>query len=237
MIKTILFDLDGTLLDMDQEAFLRAYFKKIAGYFAARGYDPARFSEAMFKSVHVMLNNDGRQTNEEIFWNTFPTLYGDERMRDDIPAFEVFYQTAFGELESLCKEKAGAAEALKRLREMGFSIVLASNPVFPYVAYERRMKWGGLMPEMFDWLTTYENVHYCKPTEGYYAEIADRMGVKPEECLMVGNDVSDDMPARKIGMQVFLMDDTLLLNPKNEDLSIYPRGDFDALVRYIEENR
>lgn len=237
MIKTILFDLDGTLLDMDQDTFLRAYFKKIAGYFAVRGYDPVRFSEAMYKSVYVMLNNDGKQTNEEIFWNTFPALYGDESMRDDIPKFEVFYQTAFGELESLCKEKVGAVEMLKKLREMGLSIVLASNPVFPYIAYERRMKWGGLTPEMFDLLTTYENVHHCKPTEGYYAEIADIMQVKPEECLMVGNDVSDDMPAKKIGMQVFLMDDTLLLNPQNEDLSVYPRGGFDELMKYIEKNR
>ena len=79
-------------------------------------------------------------------------------------------------------------------------------------------------------------MHHCKPSKGYFLEIAEVMGVKPEECLMVGNDVSDDMPARTAGMQVFLLDDTLLLNPQNEDLSVYPRGGFDELMRYIEAN-
>ena len=237
MIRAILFDLDGTLLDMDQDAFLRAYFKKIAGYFAVRGYDPVRFSGAMLKSVHVMLNNDGKQSNEELFWSTFPRLYGNEHMKEDLPLFEAFYQTEFGELEPLCKEKPGAVELLGQLRKMGIPLVLASNPVFPLVAYERRMKWGGLSPEMFDFLTTYENVHHCKPTKGYYLEIAAIIGVKPEECLMVGNDVSDDMPAREAGMQVFLVDDTLLLNPHGEDLSVYPRGGLENLMCYIRKNR
>ena len=237
MIKAILFDLDGTLMHMDQDLFIHKYFKLIAGYFAARGYDPVLFTRAMQKSVYYMVNNDGGQTNETLFWQTFPKLYGDLRIGDDIPAFDRFYHTAFDEMKPYCEPKAGAVEMLSRLRREGYRLVLASNPVYPVIAYERRMGWCGLTTDMFDFMTTYENMHHCKPSKGYFLEIAEVMGVKPEECLMVGNDVSDDMPARAAGMQVFLLDDTLLLNPQNEDLSVYPRGGFDDLMRYIEAER
>lgn len=236
MIKTILFDLDATLIHLDQDRFLHAYFKRIAAYFAERGYDPVRFTEAMRKSVYLMLNNDGKQINETVFWQTFPRFYGDERIRDDIPAFDRFYHTAFEDLKPYCGEKAGAVEMLRRLREQGYKLVLASNSVYPLIAYEQRMKWCGLTTDLFDLLTTYENMHYCKPQAGYFLEIADMMGVKPEECLMVGNDISDDMPARECGMQVFLVTDSLLINPKGEDTSVYPQGGFDDLMRYLEDN-
>lgn len=237
MIKTILFDLDGTLLHLEQDAFLHAYFKRIALYFAERGYDPVRFTEAMKKSVYVMLNNDGKMRNDALFWQTFPKMFGDKRMLEEMPAFERFYHTAFGDMKPYCKEKAGAAEALRRLREMGFQLVLASNSVYPPIAYERRMGWCGLSSELFDFMTTYENMHYCKPSVGYFLEAADVMGVSPEECLMVGNDVSDDMPARACGMRVFLMTDSLLINPNGEDLTVYPQGGLAEMMKYIEENR
>ena len=40
MIKTVLFDLDGTLLPMDQDNFVKAYFKNLAIKLAPHGYDP-----------------------------------------------------------------------------------------------------------------------------------------------------------------------------------------------------
>ena len=59
------------------------------------------------------------------------------------------------------------------------------------------------------------------------------MGVTPDECLMVGNDVSDDMVAEQLGMQVFLLTDCLI-NKENKDISAYPQGSFDELITYIE---
>ena len=40
MIDTVLFDLDGTLLPMDQDQFLELYMKALAKTFAPGGYDP-----------------------------------------------------------------------------------------------------------------------------------------------------------------------------------------------------
>ena len=235
MIKAVLFDLDGTLIHMDQDGFLHAYFRRIAMYFAERGYDPVRFSDAMSKSVYIMLNNNGEMYNDALFWKHFTKFYGDESIADDIPAFDLFYRTAYDDVKPYCAERTGSAALLAELRRRGYPLVLASNSVYPPIAYERRMEWCGLRADMFDFMTTYENMHYCKPSSGYFLEIADRLGVRPEECLMVGNDVSDDMSARACGMQVFLVTDSLLLNPKGEDISGIPQGGFEELIQYIEE--
>ena len=62
-----------------------------------------------------------------------------------------------------------------------------------------------LEPEDFEIFTTYENYHFCKPNLNYYKEVVEKLGVKPEECLMVGNDVGEDMVTEELGMKVFLM--------------------------------
>ena len=112
--------------------------------------------------------------------------------------------------------------------------VLATNPIFPAIATEHRMRWAGLSPDDFVHYTTYENSRFCKPNLAYYTEITDRLGVSPEECLMVGNDVGDDMVTENLGMKVFLLTDCLI-NKENVDLSAYPHGGFAELSAFIED--
>ena len=100
-------------------------------------------------------------------------------------------------------------------------------------AYLRLLRQAGLVPEDFEIYTTYEASTFCKPNPAYYLEVARTLGVKPEECLMVGNDATEDMAAREVGMDVFLLTDCLI-NAKNRDLNAYPRGDFAALNAYID---
>lgn len=68
MIKVILFDLDGTLLPMDQEIFVKTYFGLIAQKLAPYGYQPKELIEAVWAGTKAMVKNDGRKTNEEVFW-------------------------------------------------------------------------------------------------------------------------------------------------------------------------
>ena len=49
---------------------------------------------------------------------------------------------------------------------------------------------------------------------------------------MVGNDVEEDMVAESLGMKVFLLD-KCLINKKEKDVSVYPRGDHDSLMNFI----
>lgn len=111
--------------------------------------------------------------------------------------------------------------------------MLATNPIFPAIATESRMRWAGLSPDDFALYTTYENIGVCKPNLAYYTEVAARIGVAPEECLMVGNDVGDDIVAAELGMKVFLPTDCLI-NKNNADLSAFPHGGFEELSRYLD---
>ena len=88
--------------------------------------------------------------------------------------------------------------------------------------------------EDFEIFTTYENYHFCKPNLNYYREVVERLGVKPEECLMVGNDVGEDMVTEELGMKVFLMPADLI-NKVGKDISKYPQGNFEDLLVFIQE--
>ena len=122
---------------------------------------------------------------------------------------------------------------MRGLREKGVRVILATNPIFPAVATEKRIGWAGLSPEDFELYTTYDNMGFCKPNPAYYREILTRQGLQPEECLMVGNDVAEDiLPTAAMGMKVFLMTDCLL-NAPGADIEAYPHGSFAELTDYI----
>ena len=80
MIKAILFDLDGTLLPMDQEVFVKDYMGRLAAYLAPYGYDPRKLTDAVWKGVGAMVMNDGSCRNEARFWQTFAAVFGDRRI-------------------------------------------------------------------------------------------------------------------------------------------------------------
>ena len=109
---------------------------------------------------------------------------------------------------------------------------MATNPIFPAVATESRIRWAGLTPADFELYTTYENIGFCKPNPAYYLEIANRLNVVPEECLMVGNDVTEDMVARSVGMHGFLLTDCLI-NKERKDINQFRRGSFEQLMRCL----
>ena len=106
---------------------------------------------------------------------------------------------------------------------MGYRLILATNPVFPKVATLKRMEWAGLSACDFELITTYESSHFSKPALGYFKEILDRSGLRADECLMVGNDTSDDISCADLGMDVFLVTDDLI-NEKGIDISKYANG-------------
>lgn len=231
-LTTILFDLDGTLLPMDNDAFTRGYFKLLAAKMSSYGYELKQLVDSIWAGTAAMVKNDGSQSNEAAFWKRFSGIYG-ERVFEDKPIFDEFYQTDFQNAKAICGSNPMAAETVRALRGMGLRVALATNPIFPAIATESRIRWAGLEPDDFELYTTYENIGYCKPNPDYYREIAARLGVQPKECLMVGNDVTEDMIAQTTGMQVFLLTDCLI-NKEREDISEYPHGSFRQLMRFIK---
>lgn len=231
-IKMILFDLDGTLLPMDQDKFVEVYFGLLAKKLALHGYEPKELIRGIGAGIHAMVQNNGQKTNEVAFWDTFAGIFG-EKAREDLPVFDAFYREDFVGAKAVCGYAPAAAETIAAVRQKGLRVALATNPLFPAVATHQRICWAGLKPEDFELVTTYENSRTCKPNPNYYLEVTARLGVCPEECLMVGNDVGEDMIARTLGMQVFLLTDCLI-NRQNEDIGQFPNGGFAELLQYIE---
>ncbi len=232
-INTILFDLDGTLLPMDQDIFIKIYFHKLAEKFAPLGYDPKKFIKAVMAGTESMIKNDGRQNNEATFWETFIGLINADYQSLE-STFLDFYQNDFDAVQQSTKTHPLAKLCVEELINKGYEIALATNPLFPQVATYKRIKWAGLNPDDFIHVTTYENSSYCKPNLKYYEEILSKINKKPEECLMVGNDVNEDMIVTNIGIKTFLLTDCII-NPHNVDLFDHPQGDFKALYEYIKE--
>ncbi|MCD8299802.1 MAG: HAD hydrolase-like protein [Clostridiales bacterium] len=231
MYKKILFDLDGTLLPMDQDEFTNGYFKFLAAKMANYGYDPEKLIDSIWKGTFAMMKNDGSCSNEAAFWRTYAGIYGEESLKD-MPHYEDFYLNDFQQAKMFCGVNQKAIGAVHELQREGYGVVLATSPIFPAIATESRIRWAGLEPSDFELITTYENIGCSKPNPKYFTEVARRIGAAPGDCLMVGNDVYEDMSAVKVGMGVFLLTDCLL-NRKNDDISLYPHGDFEAMMKFI----
>lgn len=232
MMKFILFDLDATLLPMDQDAFVEAYFKALTKKLVSAGYDQKIAMGAVWNGVLDMMRNDGQKTNEEAFWERFASVYR-ERTQEDMLVFDEFYDKDFDKIRTLCGFEPSASVVVRELKERGYRVVLATNPVFPFVATKKRIEWAGLSADDFEYITTYENSTYSKPHVNYYKEVLKAIGADASECLMVGNDTRDDMVAAELGMKVFLVTDHLI-NKENKDISVYPRGCLSDVLKFIK---
>ena len=234
-MKTVLFDLDGTLLPMDQEAFGKAYIYGMAKAMAPYGYDVQELIRGIWTGTGAMVKNDGKTTNEDVFWDCFSKLMGRDT-RVDEPHFEVYYQTEFQKVKNVCGFAPRAAEVIAFLKDAGCRVALATNPLFPQIATYSRARWAGLEPADFDLITTYENSRHCKPNPNYYRDVLEALGEPAENCIMVGNDVDEDiLAAGAVGIRTFLLTDCVI-NKSNADVTGVPQGGFPELLAFLKEN-
>jgi FMN phosphatase YigB (HAD superfamily) len=233
-MNTFIFDLDGTLLPMpNQELFLDTYLKALSKKVVTHGLDPQLLIKAVWTSTGAMIKNDGTMTNEQRFWEMFCSLLGEEA-RSMETIFDHFYRNEFSTAKDTTFAHPHAEECIRLLKQKGYLVVLATNPLFPRIATFTRMQWAGLDPEDFLRITTYENSCYAKPNLDYYKEILNNIGKKPEECIMIGNDVREDMCAARLGMATYLLKDCLIC-PEDEDITHLRQGNFDDLLELIKE--
>ena len=138
-IKAVLFDLDGTLLQMDQDEFVKTYFKYLAKHLAPRGYEPDKLLKVFFAGVGAMVANGGSCSNEDAFWKVFTEVYG-EKSIEDKPYIDEFYKKDFNRVQEVCGCYKEAKEIITLVKEKGKIPVLATNPLFPHTATENRMR-------------------------------------------------------------------------------------------------
>lgn len=232
-LKAVLFDLDGTLLPMDQEEFMKKYMGGLCKHLVPMGYDADKLPVAIWQGVKAMYKNTGEFTNEEVFWNAFKKLYPDTSDKE-IKLLDEYYETKFNEVASVATPNPDAKKAVEYIKAKGLRVTLATNPLFPRIATAKRIRWAGFKEKDFEFFTSFEDSCNAKPNPDYFRGICERMDLKPCECLLVGNDVDEDMAARDIGMKVFLITDHMI-NKNGKDISVYPHGNFKDLIEYIKE--
>jgi FMN phosphatase YigB (HAD superfamily) len=155
----------------------------------------------------VIANEDAALTNAEVFAADFFPKLGLPR-EQLMPLFDDFYLNEYRELRAFIEPIEGARQVVERAFAEPFTVAIATTPIFPRVAIQQRLEWGGLGDYAYALITDYETFHTCKPNPAYYKEIAARIQIAPNECLMVGNDVQADiLPARRAGMKTFWITD------------------------------
>ena len=202
LIRAILFDLDGTLLDLTMADFLPHYFRRLAAR-VAHILPPEDFVDHLMQATSVMQANDGRDTNQEVFAEAFFPVAGQSREALE-PVFLDFYQRDFPALQVFSRRKPAASRVVQAAFDQGYQVAITTNPLFPELAIRHRLAWAGVDGFPYDLVTTYENSRACKPNLHYFEEVARKLGQEPEACLMVG-DEDMDMVAAHIGCPTFLV--------------------------------
>ena len=203
MPKAILFDMDGTLIDDSMDTFLPPYFAALTKKLAHL-VPPEKLIAQLRASTRAMVaSNDPAQTMADVFAADFFPKLGVPR-ETLMPLFDDFYAREYPALRAFINPIPAARGVIARAIARGWRVVIATMPVFPRTALRQRMEWGALADFPYALVTDYETMHASKPNPAYYREIAAMIDCAPADCVMVGNEVQNDiLPARRAGMKTF----------------------------------
>ena len=145
-MNTVLFDLDGTLLPMDMKEFTDTYILLLKNRLETAGYDAKKIIAALWVGEKAVVQNDGLITNEECFWKAFENFMtdGNGKMESKVKRklekeIIKFYKDDFAVARYVTHPIDTVAECIDILKEKGYQLVVATNPVFPEIAVKRLM--------------------------------------------------------------------------------------------------
>jgi FMN phosphatase YigB (HAD superfamily) len=213
MSLTLLFDLDGTLLDTNLAAFTPAYFQALSQHMANHA-SPNTMLGALVAGVNLMMESeDSTRTLQEVFDADFYPKLGVTRDAV-VELIEDFYDNVFPTLAQHTHLKSDAVPLIDWALSRGYRIAIATDPLFPRKATYQRLRWAGFESDRFELVSTYEHFHFTKTHPAYYAEVLGRLGWPEGPILMVGNDVERDLlPAHRLGLKTFLVEGAAAFSP------------------------
>lgn len=230
-LETVIFDLDGTLLPMDTTAFMMGYNDLIGAYFNPL-IDPTIFIKALWASTKETIDNLEHKKNYDVFREAMATkLDGD--MSVYYERIYKFYDEDFLQLGQLTSQSSEMIKAVQVLKDKGYRLLIATNPLFPLKANYHRIRWAGLSPEDFNYISCFEDNHYCKPHLEFYQEVIDLNDLDTSSVLMVGNDVEEDLVIKKLGVQTYLIENHILHRSGKAYKTDY-KGKYEDFLRFVE---
>lgn len=200
-LDAVLFDLDGTLLDVDGEAFLDAYVEALAGFWGAP--EQATFQQLVMAAAVPIFTPHPRQTNGGVFRRHLARYLGlteeavMQRMRD-------FDNVGVRGIDIPHRPVPGARGCVQACLELGLRVAVATTPIYTPEVISLRLEWAGLADLPWHLVTHSEIMHACKPHPAYYVEAARLLDAPAAACVMVGDDASQDGPALAAGMSLLM---------------------------------
>lgn len=237
MIRAIFFDLDGTLLPMDEKKFEYIYVSTLCKHLIPYGYDPKLVAKGLMDGMVAMFKNDGSVNNDVAFWNVFNQLLGKD-CRVDSQYFDEYYKTGFYETKVAYGINPYAKEIVEFCKKNFEHVLLTTNPLFPAVATQTRIRCAGLEPDDFDFVTSFENFMFCKPNPKYFLTLLKMYNLKPEEVLVIGNNTVEDCEcALACGIKSFLIKGQIIYDPraKHEFEEVEPKDVIEKIKSFLNE--
>lgn len=208
MIRAVLFDLDDTLLRLNLTAFLTRYVAGASRLLASAARTSPVALGVPYVRAFLAMDAQDRQdslTNERLFNQTILESTGipldDPVIADLMTYYEEEIVPGFSGGIVSARPVEGARAAIEAVHEAGLVCALATNPTFSLACDRARMGWAGVREEDFARVSTWSNSTRCKPSTRYYQEFANALGVRLEECLMVGNDATRDIVRDGCGLR------------------------------------
>lgn len=193
MIKAVFFDFDETLQDrtLAFEKYMDAFFSEFL--------PEIKGDELEKRKEDMRVTGKGGYVNRVEWYTLLCNMWG----WDDAPPAEELaehYDTQFGNYNVIFPN---SVPLLKELKRRGYITGVITNG--PSVLQNHKMKMSGLLPYI-DTLTVSGDVGVHKPDPELFRFAADKVGLKCEECVYVGDHpINDIQGALASGMKAIRM--------------------------------
>jgi HAD superfamily hydrolase (TIGR01549 family) len=203
MTLTLLLDLDDTLLGNSLATFLPAYLDSLGKFFSSR-FPPDEFVRKLMVGTQAMISNTRPDlTLNQVFSQIFYPSLGIQEA-DLREGLDRFYREIFPSLRANTIFKPEAVELVNTAISRGYTLCLATNPLFPRTAIQQRLDWAGLQADNFMLIASFEEFHFSKPNPAFFAELLGMLGWPDDPVIMVGdNPINDIRGAQQLEISTY----------------------------------
>ena len=187
MIKAIIFDLDGTIVDnmkIHQKAFLE--------FLNSKGV-PITLKDYVTKY-------QGRSNKEN-----FPSIFGRKLSKGEITLFTDEKEGLYRRMYTDVKPVTGFFDILREAKRLDLKVALATSA--PKQNRDYILEKLGLK-NSFDVIVGDEDVERGKPEPEIYLKAAEKLGVEPKHCLVFEDSIPGIQSAKRAGLRVIALSTT-----------------------------